>query len=58
MEVLPPLSVDIRVLYCTSLITQADLECILGRGDVPGDILGTLVSPASASIIAGGIWYT
>lgn len=34
---------------CSPLITQADLECTVGRGDVPGDILGTLVSPVSAS---------
>lgn len=40
---------DIRVLYL--LITQADLECTLGRGDVPGDIIGTLVPSASASIV-------
>lgn len=30
-------------MSCTALITQEDLECTLGRGDVPGDILGSLV---------------
>lgn len=50
MEVLPPLSADIFMSY-TSLITQADLECTLGRGDVPGDISCTLVLPASASSV-------
>lgn len=36
-------------MSCTALITQEDLECTLGRGDVPGDILGSLVPRASAS---------
>ncbi len=49
MEAPPPLSV--YFMSSTSLITQTDLECTLGGGDVPGDILGTLVPLASASIV-------
>lgn len=36
---------------CPALITQPDSECMLGRGDVPGDILGTLVPSASANSV-------
>lgn len=40
---------DIHILYL--LITQADLECTVGRGNVPGDILGTSIASTAASIV-------
>lgn len=40
---------DICVLYL--LIAPADLECMPGRGDAPGDKLGALVPSASAGIV-------
>lgn len=37
----------------SALITQGDSECMLGRGNVPGDTLGTLVPLTSASSGSG-----